>query len=297
MYRNENLNLILLNVARKVHNADWNWKGVNSPFARLYMVESGSAKVLMPDGTYTITPGHLYLVPSFITHSYENDSDFTLYYMHIYDEQSIFDNLNFPFEVASHEFDIQLINRLLEINPGRELMRSDPNTYDNFPTLIRNIAKNDHIPFDSFIETKGILLQLFARFLNKATHKQDVTDKRIVKILRYIHENIDRSISIDELSTLCYLTNDHFIRLFKKEMHCTPVRYINQKKIEKAGLMLIIGKKSIKDISYSLSFDNISYFYRLFKKTTGIAPSQYREQSLIDERSRTGDQIIDKKES
>jgi AraC-like DNA-binding protein len=59
-------------------------------------------------------------------------------------------------------------------------------------------------------------------------------------------------------------------------MQCTPVQYINQKKVEKAQLMLIIGEKAIKDIAYGLSFDNLSYFYRLFKKTTGISPQLYR---------------------
>jgi hypothetical protein len=38
------LNLILLNAVRVEHDADWNWKNVNSPFAQLYMmVERGSA--------------------------------------------------------------------------------------------------------------------------------------------------------------------------------------------------------------------------------------------------------------
>jgi AraC-like DNA-binding protein/mannose-6-phosphate isomerase-like protein (cupin superfamily) len=280
MNQKENLNLILLNAARKVHYADWNWKGVHSPFARLYMVEAGSAKVVMPNGAYTIRPGYLYLIPSFVVHSYENDSTFTLYYMHIYDEQNIFDRLKFPFEVPANEMDIMLMKRLLDINPGRELTRSDPDTYDNFPTLMQNIAKNDRFPFSSVVETKGILLQLFARFLDKASFKQDITDKRIVKVLRHIRENIDRSISLDELSSICYLTKDHFIRLFKKEMQCTPRRYINQKKIEKAQLMLVIGEKSIKDITYSLAFENLSYFYRLFKNTVGVSPSQYLVNEL-----------------
>jgi AraC-like DNA-binding protein len=275
----DNLNLILLNVARVVHHTDWNWKGVNSPFARLYMVESGEAKVVLPDRVLVIKPGFLYLVPAFVTHSYENNDTFILYYMHIYDENNIFESLNFPYEVNASEFDKHLVKRLVEINPSRELMSSDPDSYDNFSTLLKTIAQNDQIPFDSVIETKGILLQLFSRFLDKAIPKQEIFDKRIAKVVRFIHENIGRNINIDELSSSCFLTNDHFIRLFKKEMKCTPIQYINQKRVEKAQLMLIIGKKSIKDISYSLSFDNVSYFYRLFKKTTGLAPGQYKEQN------------------
>lgn len=230
MNRKENLNLILLNVARKVHDADWNWKGVNSPFARLYMVESGSAKIIMPEGLFIIKPGYLYLVPSFVTHSYENDSLFVLYYLHIYDEQNIFDRWTFPFETPINQIDTLLIKRLLDINPGRELKRSDPNTYDNFSTLMQNIAQNDQYPLDSIVETNGILLQLFSRFIGKSRAKNEIKDERIIKILRHIRENINHDISIEELSSICYLSKDHFIRLFKKEMHCTPLQYINQKK-------------------------------------------------------------------
>ncbi|MDR2765835.1 MAG: AraC family transcriptional regulator [Tannerella sp.] len=276
MSKKEVLNLILLNVARKEHDADWNWKGVNSPFARLYMVENGSARVMMPDGVHTIRPGHLYMIPSFVTHSYENNGFFTLYYIHIYEEHDIFDRWNFPFEVDANELDELLVKQLVAINPDRELKRSDPDSYDNMPMLMQNIARSEQFSFKSVVETKGILLQLFSRFLDKASPKREIMDKRIVNVIRHIRENIHHNIHVDELSSLCYITNDHFIRLFKKEMHCPPLQYINRKKIEKAQLMLIIGDKSIKDIAHSLSFDNLSYFYRLFKKITGFSPSRYR---------------------
>ena len=280
MAKKENLNLILLNVARKEHKADWNWKGVNSPFARIYMVESGSAKVILPDGTHIIKPGYLYLIPAFVTHSYENENVFTLYYIHVYDEYNIFDRLKFPFKVSANEADYILIRRLLAINPGRELLRSDPKSYDDMPTLMQNIVRNDQFPFYTMVETKGILLQLVSRFLEKASFKQEIIDKRIDKVVRYIRENISKNLTIDEISKVCYLTNDHFIRLFKKEMHCTPIQYINQKKIEKAQLMLIISDTPIKDIVYELAFENLPYFYRLFKKMTGMSPYQYREKSF-----------------
>ena len=285
MSKKENLNLILLNVARVPHDADWNWKNVNSPFARIYMVESGSAKVIMPDGAHTIEPGYLYLVPAFVTHGYENDTLFTLYYIHVYDEQNIFDRLSFPFEVKAKDSDNMLVRRLLAINPGRKLERSDPVTYDNHPTLIQNIALNDQFPFYTVIETKGILLQLFSRFLKKASFKQEIMDKRIAKVIRHIRENINQNIGIDELASISCLTNDHFIRLFKKEMQCTPIQYVNQKKIEKAQLMLTIGGHSIKEIAYDLSFENLSYFYRLFRKIAGVPPNQYQEKLLANNRN------------
>jgi AraC-like DNA-binding protein len=178
--------------------------------------------------------------------------------------------------VDANEVDALLVKRLVAINPGRELKRSDPNSYDNMPTLMQNIARSEQFSFKSMVETKGILLQLFSRFLDTASPKQEITDKRIVKVIRYIRENIHRNIHINELSALCYVSNDHFVRLFGKEMHCPPLQYINRKKIEKAQLMLIVSDKSIKDIAHDLSFDSLSYFYRLFRKITGLSPSRYR---------------------
>jgi AraC-like DNA-binding protein len=277
MEKKEILNLIMLNVARKEHDADWNWKGVNSPFARLYMVENGMARVVMPDGAHTIQPGYLYLIPAFVTHSYENDLFFTLCYIHVYDEYNIFDRWDFPFEVEANELDVLLIKRLLAINPDRGLKRSDPVSYDNHPTLMQNIVDSERFSFKSAVETKGILLQLFSKFLDKASPKQAFEDKRITRIIRHIRENVHRNIPLEELSSLCYVSNDHFIRLFKKEMHCSPLQYINRKKIEKAQLMLVVSNKSLKDIAHDLSFRSLSYFHRLFKRFTGSSPSRYRD--------------------
>lgn len=37
----------VLNIGLAQHNADWNWKNVSSPFARLYYVTEGSAKIIL----------------------------------------------------------------------------------------------------------------------------------------------------------------------------------------------------------------------------------------------------------
>ncbi|HBT85173.1 MAG TPA: AraC family transcriptional regulator, partial [Porphyromonadaceae bacterium] len=78
---------------------------------------------------------------------------------------------------------------------------------------------------------------------------------------------------------ICCLSKDHFIRIFKNDMQTTPIKYINQKKIERAQLLLITGDKSIKDIAYDLSFENVYYFNRLFKKIIGMTPSEYRSST------------------
>jgi AraC-like DNA-binding protein len=274
------INPILLNAGYAVHYADWNWKGVHSPFARLYLVDSGSAQVEMNGNVYPMSPGHLYLIPAFTTHGYVCTEDFTIYYFCIYDEHNIYDHFNFPWEVDAGEPEVWLIKRLFEINPGRALRASDPTMYDNPPTFLRSITANDLFPYHSIVETKGIIMQLLSRFLSRATLKNEVTDSRIAKAIRYIRNNIEKKITVKELAEVCCVTKDNLFRLFKKELKSSPVQYINRKKIEKAQLMMILEQKPIQEIAYSLSFDNISYFNRIFKASTGMVPQQYRKNSV-----------------
>jgi len=274
--KKEDFSLTLLNAARITHNADWNWKNINSPFARLYMMESGSAQVIFPDGAHIIQPGYLYLIPAFVTHGYKSDSAFSIYYFHIYNEYDIFDRFDFPFEVNAGILDVLLAKRLLAINPGIELKNSNPKMYDNFSTLTQSIAKNNQKSFFSRLETSSILTQLFSRFLDSAILKQEITDKRIKKTLRYIRENIDKNFKVNDLADICNLNRDHFTRLFKKEMQCTPMQYIGRKKIEKAQLILVAQEKSVKDIAFALSFDDVAHFHRSFKRVTGMSPIAYK---------------------
>jgi AraC-like DNA-binding protein len=280
----EPLNLILLNAGHAVHEADWNWKNISSPYFRIYLVEGGHAEMVISDQTYSLTPHHLYLIPPFTLHSDHNNTHFSLYYLHVYEEQgqrtSLFDQLTFPFEVPASELDFLLMKRLLKINPDKALLLYDPKTYDNTTTLFKSIADNVYLSLPVHTETSGILWQLFSRFLEYAESHELSQDSRILTVLRHIREHIDKKITINQLSSLCYLSDDHFIRLFRKEMGLTPIDYINQKKVEKAQLMLVVNKLPIKDIACALSFENTSYFNRLFKKLVGRTPSEYRSKFI-----------------
>lgn len=277
----DQLHLLILNVGLAVHNADWNWKKVRSPFTRLYYVTEGTAQIVWPLGMQELKPHHLYLIPAFTTHSYLCDSHFAHYYLHIYEdhqvESSLWDGWNFPVEIEAGELDLSLIKRLCHINPTMQLPQSDPLSYDNNPTLIQNIIKNKQRTFCDKVESRGILYQLVSRFLKDAKPRTDVYDNRIQKVLSYIRKNIYKAIDLDSLAEISCLSKDHFIRLFKKEVDITPLQYINQKKIEKAQLILITEDMSVKNIAYLLSYEDHAYFNRLFKKLTGATPQQYRE--------------------
>ncbi|MFD2968735.1 helix-turn-helix domain-containing protein [Sphingobacterium bambusae] len=280
-----NLDFILLNIGYAEHHADWNWKNINSPFARIHFVVKGAAKIVRNGGKTELKEGHLYLTPSYTHHGYECEEDLTLFYIHIYESpdkpRSIFDQFGFPVEIVGDGLCANLVERLYEINPGRELSYYDPNDYDNSTELIRNIALQGNTPLALELESQGIIKQILSRFFAHAKEKTPDVDERMSRVLDYIHSHIDTTISISELADISFLTKDHLIRSFKKKINCTPGKYINRKKIEKAQLMLLVGDYSVQELAFKLGFDNVFYFNRLFKKLTGENPTSYKKRLEI----------------
>lgn len=276
----EQMHPLVLNVGLAVHNADWNWKNVNSPFTRLYYVTEGSAQIELPDGIYTLSPKHMYFIPAFTIHTNICKSNFVHYYLHIYEDHysdnDWLDHWKFPVEIEATDLDLALFKRLCEINPHMTLQKSDPTTYDNNPTLMQNLIKNRQRAFCDKVESRGIVFQLLSRFFKQGQSKIEMEDNRIAKTVLYIRKHLNEAIELEKLAEISCLSKDHFIRLFKKGMGTTPLQYVNQKKIEKAQLLLLTEELAVKEIAFRLAFEDYSYFNRLFKKITGVTPQEYR---------------------
>ena len=141
---------------------------------------------------------------------------------------------------------------------------------------MQNLLKNKQRTLSEKVESRGIVYQLLARFLQRAQIKMVLKDNRIEEAIHYIRKHINETIELGVLAEKSGLSKDHFIRLFKKETGDTPLKYIIRKKIEKAQLILVTDDMSIKNVALNLAFEDYSYFNRLFKKITGVTPQEYR---------------------
>ncbi len=279
-----NFRLVLLNVGHAEHYNDWNFTNIISPFARIYFVTEGEGVVTIENTSHILKPGFLYLIPPFTVHTDFCKGKFSLYYLHVYEENtnsiSYFEQVDLPFEIPSIKLDKLLFERIYQINPERKLFKYDPKEYDNQSNLLKNIKASKNRPFHISLETTAIIQQLFSKFIAHAQMRSIASDQRIINILKFINNHLHEQISITELAEQSCLTVDHFIRIFKKHLKNTPVNFINQKRIEKAQLMLTVSDIPIKEIAFNLSFNNVTYFNRLFKRFTGTTPAEYKRNSV-----------------
>ncbi len=94
-------------------------------------------------------------------------------------------------------------------------------------------------------------------------------DKKMIKnSIEYIKNNIDKNITLDELSAVSNLSKYHFLRIFKKELGITPHHFIINEKINYANFLIQKGI-SLSEASFSAGFSDQSHFTRNFKKFYG----------------------------
>lgn len=272
--------LQLLNTGYADHDADWNWRDVRSPFARIYYVTQGEAWVEMGGVRKHLTAGNLYIIPPFTTHTDICKGKFCHYYIHVYEDStqgSVFEEMRFPFEITPDTGDLEMFRRLRKLNPLLALPESNPQSYDNYSTLFQNLSKNRLRSTWYSMETYGMLYVIVSRFLHYAEPKQIIRDERVKTAVDYIRQHINNRMEIRDLAAKAFLSVDHFIRIFRAETGETPISYIIRQKMERAEQLLVTTDMSVKEVASYLGYDETSYFIRLFRRKTSFTPVEYRK--------------------
>lgn len=113
--------------------------------------------------------------------------------------------------------------------------------------------------------------------VKKASTKVE-TLKRLMIAREYIHDNIDKKISLDELSSVSCLSKFHLFNSFRIVFRYTPHQYSNIVKLDRAKELLIHENYSVGEISSLCGFNDIYSFSRLFKKKCGVSPTYFAKR-------------------
>lgn len=123
-----------------------------------------------------------------------------------------------------------------------------------------------------FLQAVFLLLQYSKKNLNPDIK---ASSEKLKSVLDYIELHYAEPISISELAKLCFFSDYHFMRFFKKHMNMTCMEYINNLRLEKSVELFEQGNSSILDVSLSVGFHNLSYFHRAFKKKYHMTPLSF----------------------
>lgn len=121
------------------------------------------------------------------------------------------------------------------------------------------------------------LMQTQARKLILDNYHRHTTSNRFAFAVQYIKDHLHEEITIDKLSGLCCMSKPNFFRCFKKEFGISPVDYIIQERIRVSKDLLRDLNFTIAQASYAVGINNLSYFFKLFKRVEGVTPNEFRK--------------------
>lgn len=93
----------------------------------------------------------------------------------------------------------------------------------------------------------------------------------------YMRNHLDRRISLAAAAALCHLSPSEFSRAFRREQGMTFCDFLLRSRVAKARELLLGSAASVSDVAFSVGFNDLSYFTRIFRRYTGAPASIYRK--------------------
>lgn len=113
---------------------------------------------------------------------------------------------------------------------------------------------------------------------NRYMETKRIRDNKPIRLAKqYINDNYDKSISLEEVSSLVGFNSAYFSTIFKKETGENFMDYVIKIRIQNAKNFLLQTDLNIDDIANSVGYSDTKYFTKLFKKKTGLNPTEFRK--------------------
>ena len=186
-------------------------------------------------------------------------------------------NIIFPYDFYQFPWDAISPNRIFS---AREIL--------NLQVLVEQIAdeyENKRWKYEdiTYSLTKVLLTQIFRCLPSRKVQKMsnDQAKKQVNTYIeaakKYIRQNYDTQITVDDVAKASGLSRQYLQRLFKREKSTSVVAYIIKYRIEQACRFLLNTDYSVAKIAQMVGFNDLKYFYLQFKKIVGETPTRYKE--------------------
>lgn len=231
-------------------------------FEILYIL-SGRVKMLINGNTVTAEDNSVIIINPYETHYGEILSESLSYYCLDFDFKLL--SLNNEEDILSKK--IRYINYIPNALYLKEYIREVHNSYTEEPNNWEMCARAN-------------LLLLFYRLSEKTA--EGVVSKKAdfeKNVIDYIEENYANNITSRNMSEVLGYNHNYFCRAFKKSFGCCFSDYLNGHRIRRAQELL--GTHKVTETAGMVGFSSINYFSVIFKKITGISPSEYKQQYNI----------------
>ena len=166
------------------------------------------------------------------------------------------------------------------------IIRESENTYiipKNDPSFLPLIKKNAAIGGEQLIKTylEQLLIFLIRGMTKKVQTdifpaKEEMENHLVTAIKKLVEDKIDERFRVNDVCQHLGYSKSYLCKIFLEQTGQTVANYALKRKIKKAKQLIRDNSMNFTQISDSLSFDNPQYFSRVFKRITGMTPSEFK---------------------
>ena len=255
------------------------------PELELVYIKESFGKRIVGNSVATFESGDMVFLGSDIPHVWLNDE---LYYQEknnlkakaivVYFNKDIFGPTFYEMKEA------QKINALF--NRGSRGLSINGKTNKQIAKKLEKLVnKKDFEIIIGLLEILSILSESTdLTFVNSEAYspvKNQNTNDRLSDVFIFIKEHYKEDISLIEISKIANLTPTSFCRMFKLKAKKSFVEYLNEIRVANACKFIMESDMGMAEIAYECGFKTASNFNRIFKKSTGTTPKEYKKKTGI----------------
>lgn len=254
----------------------WHWHRT----VELFYMESGTLEYTTPNGKWVFPAGSGGFVNSNILHTSKviPSGAETVQLLHLFEPELLSGG-------QTSRIDAKYI-RPLTAATGIEMIVLSPNESKQAELLkkVRSVFDLNEDNWGYELVLRGQLAEIWLALFELARPAMELqssakdSDKKMKAMMRYIHAHYPETISVDQLAREAHISKRVCFRLFRENLHMSPVEYMTDYRIRKACQRLAETDEPITQIAYGCGLSSSSYFGKLFREHFGCSPAMYRKE-------------------
>ena len=284
-YKHKLENLLVVSKIVTIHyfefDKDYQSHTESHDFWELVYAERGDIITVSGEREITIKEGEVFFHKPGVSHSHRADgkrapSVFIISFECKNEAMRYFEEKHMPLEKSLVGFVFSIIEEskrtfdLPYFDPSLKKMRLNESPALGGQQMIKNYLE---LLLISLMRAESEKENSTAVFLVREQYYELISDM----VIDYLKKHVCDAVTVDDVCTELHYNRSYIYRQFKKTTGMSIMACFMKLKISKAKELLRESKKSIAEISYTLSFDNPNYFSKAFKRSVGYTPSTYRK--------------------
>ena len=263
----KNLSFQLESITKSKYDSDWHSTFHTHPFTELFYVVDGKGEFNIQGQRFPVKANDFVIINPQVEHTELSSPDEPLEYIVLGIRGLSFSNLT-PVSEGGHPFSffnlrdeqkdiLRYLNAMVQEATSQQ-MSYELVCHNLLEILLIKILRHQHFDLE--------------------VGKQSKATKDISFIKHYLETYYHESIQLEDLASMTHLSRFYISHSFKKEIGMSPMEYLIDIRIKESKILLRTTNYSISQVADIVGFTTPTYFSKQFRKSTGISPTDYREQ-------------------